>query len=113
MPDPGRGALYQRHNVGDPCNLVLLLVHLQGVHAIFSVGRHHHRGPFYESRGLTHALIDTIPTYFTSLSSTPSGCERLSARPRFDRIMRLPCGRLALGPLYMFILDACERTCRS
>ena len=31
----------------------------------FRVGRHHHRGPLCEGRGLTHALTDTAPTDLT------------------------------------------------
>jgi hypothetical protein len=42
--------------------MVLMLVNLQGAAVIFRVGRHHHRGPFCEGRGLTHALTDTAPT---------------------------------------------------
>ena len=33
--------------------LVLMLINLQGAAVIFRVGRHHHRGPFCEGRGLT------------------------------------------------------------
>ena len=33
--------------------------HLQGI------GRHHHRGPLHEGRGLTHALTDIAPTDLT------------------------------------------------
>ena len=51
--------------VGDPTNLLVLLVYLQGAAAIFSVRRHHHRGPFHEGRSLTHALTDTAPTELT------------------------------------------------
>ena len=39
-----------------------MLAHLQGVAATFRVGRHHHRGPLHEGRGLTHALTHTAPT---------------------------------------------------
>ena len=41
---------------------------------IFRGHRHHHRGPFCESRGLTHALTDTAPT-----DLTPSAAARLPA----------------------------------
>ena len=54
--------------MGDPhyC-MVLMLVNLQGAAGavIFRVGWHHHRGPFCEGRGLTHALTDTAPTELT------------------------------------------------
>jgi hypothetical protein len=40
----------------DSHNLMVVLAHLQGVAATFRVGRHHHRGPLCEGRGLTHAL---------------------------------------------------------
>ena len=42
--------------------MVLTVVKLQGAAAIFRVGRHYHRGPLCEGRGLTHALTDTAPT---------------------------------------------------
>ena len=53
--------------------MVLMLVNLQGAAVIFRVGRHHHRGPFCEGRGLTHALTDTAetPLPLTSWSPTP------------------------------------------
>ena len=44
---------------------MVVLAHLQGVAATFRVGRHHHRGPLCEGRGLTHALTDTAPTDLT------------------------------------------------
>ena len=49
----------------DSHNLMVVLAHLQGVAANFRVGRHHHRGPLCEGRGLTHALTDTAPTDLT------------------------------------------------
>ena len=51
--------------MGDPSNLLVLLVYLQGAAVIFRLGQHHHRGPFCEGRGLTHALTDTAPTDLT------------------------------------------------
>ena len=51
--------------MGDPTNLLVLLVYLQGEASIFRLGWHHHRGPFCEGRGLTHALTDTAPTDLT------------------------------------------------
>ena len=69
--------------------MVLMLVNLQGAAAIFRVGQHHHRGPFCEGRGLTHALKDTPPTDLTVATHSPLGAQLQS-----DRIFRLPCGRL-------------------
>ena len=64
--------------------------HLQGVAATFRVGRHHHRGPLHEGRGLTHALTDIAPTDLTvaaalgeeGLRLTPSGGARACGRNR-------------------------------
>ena len=44
---------------------MVVLAHLQGVAATFRVGRHHHRGPLHEGRGLTHALTHIAPTDLT------------------------------------------------
>ena len=44
---------------------MVVLAHLQGAAATFRVGRHHHRGPLHEGRGLTHALTHTAPTDLT------------------------------------------------
>ena len=44
---------------------MVVLAHLQYVAATFRVGRHHHRAPLHEGRGLTHALTDTAPTDLT------------------------------------------------
>ena len=51
--------------MADSHNLMVVLAHLQGVAATFRVGRHHHRGPLCEGRGLTHALTHTAPTDLT------------------------------------------------
>ena len=51
--------------MGDPTNLLVLLVYLQGEASIFRLGSQHRRGPFCEGRGLTHALTDTAPTDLT------------------------------------------------
>jgi hypothetical protein len=80
--------------------MVLMLVHLQGAAVIFRVGRHHHRGPFCEGRGLTHALTDKPPTNLTVATHSPLG-----AQPQSDRILRLPCGRLEPAAPYMLTLD--------
>ena len=44
---------------------MVVLAHLQGVAATFRVGRHRHRGPLHEGRGLTHALTHIAPTDLT------------------------------------------------
>jgi hypothetical protein len=44
---------------------MVVLAHLQGVAVTFRVGRHHHRAPLHEGRGLTHALTHTAPTDLT------------------------------------------------
>ena len=51
--------------MADSHNLMVVLAHLQGVAATFRVGRHHHRGPLHEGRGLTHALTHIAPTDLT------------------------------------------------
>ena len=51
--------------MADSHNLMVVLAHLQGAAATFRVGRHHHRGPLHEGRGLTHALTHTAPTDLT------------------------------------------------
>ena len=51
--------------MADSHNLMVVLAQLQGVAATFRVGRHHHRGPLHEGRGLTHALTDIAPTDLT------------------------------------------------
>ena len=94
--------------MSDPTNLLVLLVYLQGAAVIFRLGRHHHRGPFCEGRGLTHALTDTAPTELTVASHSPLGAQAQS-----DRILRLSCGRLVPVAPYMFSLDALKRACRS
>ena len=55
----------------------VVLAHLQGVAATFRVGRHHHRGPLHEGRGLTHALTHIAPT-----DLAPSGGARACGRNR-------------------------------
>ena len=94
--------------MGDPTNLLVLLVYLQGEASIFRLGSQHRRGPFCEGRGLTHALTDTAPTDLTVATHPPLG-----AQPQSDRILRLPCGRLAPAAPYTFALDTLKRACRS
>ena len=88
--------------------MVLMLVNLQGAAVIFRLGRHHHRGPFCEGRGLTHALTDTAPTDLTVATHSPLG-----AQPQSDRILLLPCGRLAPAAPYTVALDALKHASRS
>ena len=68
----------------------------------------HHRGPFCEGQGLTHALTDTAPTDLTVATHSPLG-----AQPQSDRILRLPCGRLAPAAPCTVALDALKHACRS
>jgi hypothetical protein len=72
------------------------------------VGRHNHRGPFCEGRGLTHALTDTAPTDLTVAYASRA----VGAQPHSDRILRVLCGRLAPGAHFMPLLDALKRACR-
>ena len=58
-------SLCQPDKVADSHNLMVVLAHLQGAAATFRVGRHHHRGPLHEGRGLTHALTHDAPTDLT------------------------------------------------
>ena len=98
-------------NAGALCptrtTMVLMLVNLQGAAVIFRVGRHHHRRPFCEGRGLAHALTDTPPTDLTVATHSPLG-----AQPQSDRILRVLCGRLVPGAQIMTLLDALKRACR-
>ena len=99
--------LKRRRLVGDPPNLLVLLVYLQGAAVIFRLGRHHHRGPFCEGQGLPHALTDTPPTDLTVATHSP-----LNAPPQSARILRVLCGRLVPGAQFMSLLDALKRACR-
>ena len=62
-------SLCQPDKVADSHNLMVVLAHLQGVAATFRVGRHHHRGPLHEGRGLTHALTHDAPTDLTAAAA--------------------------------------------
>ena len=59
---------------------MVVLADLQGVAATFRVGLHHHRGPFYEGRGFTHALTPTAPTDLTVADATLLGAKAQSDR---------------------------------
>eukprot|EP00964_Phaeocystis_antarctica_P129273 scaffold93117_cov43-Phaeocystis_antarctica.AAC.3 len=56
----------------------------------------------------SNLLTDTAPTELTVATHSPLG-----AQPQSDRILRLPCVRLAPAAPYMFVLDALKRACRS
>jgi len=77
--------------VGDPTNLLVLLVYLQGAAVIFRLGRHHHRGPFCEGRGLTHALTDTAPTDLTVATHSPLGAQPTAYTFALDALKRSKC----------------------
>ena len=87
----------------------MVLAHPQGVAATFRVGQHYYPGPLYEDRSLTHALTDTASTDLAVADAS-----LLGARPATvpDRILRLPCGRLAPVTHHTFVLDALKRACR-
>ena len=101
-------SLCQPDKVADSHNLMVVLADLQGVVATFRVGRHHHRGPLHEGRGLTHALTHTAPTDLTVADAT-----LLVAQAQSDRVLRLLCGRLAPVAAHTFALDALKRASRS
>ena len=73
--------------MGDPANLLVLLVYLQGAAVIFRLGRHHHCGPFCEGRGLTHALTDIAPTDLTVAAAL---VRKASSRRRRSRLWSKP-----------------------
>ena len=87
--------------------LLVVLAHPQGVAATFSVGQHHYPGPLYENQSLTHTLSLT-PLPLTSPLPNTAGCPATVP----DRILRLPCGRLAPVAHHTFVLDALKRACR-
>ena len=64
-----------------------MLAHLQGVAATFRVGRHHHRGPLHEGRGLTHALTHTAPTDLTVAAALVG---KASSKRRRSRLWSKP-----------------------
>ena len=64
------------HNQCTTCaQLLVVLVHPQGVAATFRVGQHNYLGPLYEDRGLTHALTDTASTDLTVADASPLGAQ--------------------------------------
>ena len=80
-------SLCQPDKVADSHNLMVVLAHLQGVAATFRVGRHHHRGPLHEGRGLTHALTHTAPTDLTVAAAL---VRKASSKRRRSRLWPQP-----------------------
>ena len=66
---------------------MVVLAHLQGVAATFRVGRHHHRGPLHEGRGLTHALTHDAPTDLTVAAAL---VRKASSKRRRSRLWSKP-----------------------
>ena len=62
--------------------------------------------------GAKSALLSPRGTGKTS-HTKPFEDSPLGAQPQSDRILRLPCGRLAAAAPYTFALDALKRACRS
>ena len=73
--------------MADSHNLMVVLAHLQGVAATFRVGRHHHRGPLHEGRGLTHALTHDAPTDLTVAAAL---VRKASSKRRRSRLWPKP-----------------------
>ena len=80
-------SLCQPDKVADSHNLMVVLAHLQGVAATFRVGRHHHRGPLHEGRGLTHALTHDAPTDLTVAAAL---VRKASSKRRRSRLWPKP-----------------------
>ena len=90
------------------CSLLLLLVHLRGVAAIVTVGRHHHRALSCEGLGHRLALPAAAPTHRALVDASQQGAQLLP-----DRSWRAPCGRWAPSASFTSILDALKLACRS
>ena len=71
----------------DSHNQMEVLAHLQGVAATFRVGRHHHRGPLHEGRGLTQALTHDAPTDLTVAAAL---VRKASSKRRRSRLWPKP-----------------------
>ena len=80
-------SLCQPDKVADSHNLMVVLAHLQGAAATFRVGRHHHRGPLHEGRGLTHALTHDAPTDLTVAAAL---VRKASSKRRRSRLWPKP-----------------------
>ena len=80
-------SLCQPDKVADSHNLMVVLAHLQGVAATFRVGRHNHRGPLHEGRGLTHALTHDAPTDLTVAAAL---VRKASSKRRRSRLWSKP-----------------------
>ena len=88
------------------CSLLLLLVHLRGVAAIVTVGRHHQRALSCEGLGHRLALPPAAPTHHALVDASQQG-----AQPLPDRTLRAPCGRLASSASFASIFDALKQAC--
>ena len=88
--------------MADSHNLMVVLAHLQGVAATFRVGRHHHRGPLHESRGLTHALTHDAPTDLTVAAALVRKAYSKRRRSRlWSKPVNLRTWRLVSDPIAM------------
>ena len=88
--------------MADSHNLMVVLAHLQGVAATFRVGRHHHRGPLHEGRGLTHALTHTAPTDLTVAAALVRKAYSKRRRSRlWSKPVNLRTWRLVSDPIAM------------
>ena len=88
------------------CKLLVVLVHLRGVAAIFTIGRHHHRGASHEGRGHRRALPAAAPTHRALIDAS-----QLAAQPLPDRNLRAPCGKITSGASFVSMLDALNLVC--
>ena len=86
--------------VADSHNLMVVLAHLQGVAATFRVGRHHHRGPLHEGRGLTHALTHIAPTDLTVAAAL---VRKACSKRRRSRLWSKPVNLRTCGLVSDFI----------
>ena len=95
-------SLCQPDKVADSHNLMVVLAHLQGAAATFRVGRHHHRGPLHEGRGLTHALTHTAPTDLTVAAALVRKAYSKRRRSRlWSKPVNLRTWRLVSDPIAM------------
>ena len=95
-------SLCQPDKVADSHNLMVVLAHLQGVAATFRVGRHHHRGPLHEGRGLTHALTHDAPTDLTVAAALVRKAYSKRRRSRlWSKPVNLRTWRLVSDPIAM------------
>ena len=74
---------FSAHAASGRCSLVLMLIHLRGVAAIVTVGRHHHRGTSHEGLGHRLALPAAALPHRALLDASQQGAQALP-----DRILR-------------------------